>query len=401
MQEAASGAFRLVRGNPGFGVLLAARGVSFLGDGIALVALLVYIQQSSGTATAVAAVLLVADLVPALVAPGAGAAADRYHPRATLVVCETTQAILAILLSRLPSLGLMLAIVALMAGFAAAARPAARRALVALVPSEELPTANAMFGTATNGLEAVAPLVAAVLFTVWGVGGILLVDAATFIVAAAMLTRLPTVAHSPTAQGVRPEAVALSAGVRFIWSTPLVRAVALGFFALVACTGVDDVALVVLARENLSATEPAAAALYAASGIGLATGYLALTRFGRNYPTLRMLLSGFAVASLGNLLTGPAPGLALVFACQAVRGIGVAVLDVALNTFMLRDTPAHLHGRLFSTLYGLAGVGAALAYLVGGPLVDAVGAPLAFMSAGTAGLLATALTGLALHRVRR
>ena len=116
MQEAASGAFRLVRGNPGFGLLLAARGVSFFGDGIALVALLVYIQQSSGTATAVAAVLLVADLVPALLAPGAGAAADRYHPRATLVVCETTQAILAILLSRLPSLGLMLAIVALMAG---------------------------------------------------------------------------------------------------------------------------------------------------------------------------------------------------------------------------------------------------------------------------------------------
>ena len=284
MQEAASGAFRLVRGNPGFGVLLAARGVSFLGDGIALVALLVYVQQSSGTATAVAAVLLVADLVPALVAPVAGAAADRYHPRATLVVCETTQAILAILLSRLPNLGLMLAIVALMAGFAAAAKPAARRALVALVPSEDLPTANAMFGTATNGLEAVAPLVAAVLLTVWGVGGILLVDAATFIVAAAMLTRLPTVAHSPMAQGDRPEDVALSAGVRFIWSTPVVRAVALGFFALVACTGVDDVALVVLARENLSATEPAAAALYAASGIGLATGYLALTRFGRSVP---------------------------------------------------------------------------------------------------------------------
>lgn len=400
MQEAASGAFRLVRRNPGFGVLLAARGVSFLGDGIALVALLVYVQQSNGTATAVAALLLVADLVPAVVAPVAGVAADRYHPRATLVVCETTQAILAILLSRLPNLGLMLAIVALMAGFAAAAKPAARRTLVALVPREDLPTANAMFGTATNGLEAVAPLVAAVLLTGWGVGGILLVDAATFFAAAAMLTRLPALAHSPMAQGDRPEDVAFSAGVRFIWSTPVVRAVALGFLALVACTGVDDVALVVLARENLAATEPAAAALYAASGIGLASGYLALIRFGRASPPLRMLLNGFAVASLGNLLTGLAPGLALVFACQAVRGIGVAVLDVALNTFVQRDTPADLHGRLFSTLYGLAGLGAALAYVVGGPLVDAVGAPLAFGYAGIAGLLATALTGIALHRIR-
>ena len=114
-----------------------------------------------------------------------------------------------------------------------------------------------------------------------------------------------------------------------------------------------------------------------------------------------MLVGGFAVASLGNGLTGLAPTLGLVFACQAVRGGGVAVLDVALNTFIQRDTPAHLHGRLFSALYGLAGLGAALAYLMGGPLVDAFGAPLVFVVAGTAGLLASTLTAVALHRARR
>ena len=402
MHESPGGAAALLRSNPGLGLLLAARGVSFLGDGIALVALLVYVQQASGTATAVAALLLVADLVPALVAPLAGAAADQYRPRTTLIVCEVTQALLAVLLAlllaRLPNLGLMLGVVALVAAFAAAAKPAARLALVDAVPIRDLAPANALFGAATHGLEAAAPLVAAAMLTVWGVSGILMADAATFVAAALMLTRLPNPARSPAAQADRPEAVSLSAGVRFVWSTPAVRAVALGFFALVACTGVDDVGLVVLARDNLSAAAPAAAALYAASGIGLATGYLALTRFGHSYPPLRMLVGGFAVASIGNLLTGVAPGLGLVFACQAVRGVGVAVLDVALNTFVQRDTPAYLHGRLLSALYGLAGLGAALAYLVGGPLVDAVGAPQAFGYAGTAGLLTTAFTAFALHR---
>ena len=235
-----------MRSNPGLGVLLAARGVSFLGDGIAVVALLVYVQQASGTATAVAALLLVADLVPALVAPVAGAVADRFPPRATLIGCESAQALLAILLSRLPDLGVMLGIVALMACLAAAAKPAARRALVGLVPSRDLVPANALFGAATHGLEAAAPLVAAVLLTVWSVGGILLVDAATFLGAAVLLTGLPTSAEQPAAEQGPPHAVTLSAGVRFIWSTPTVRAVSLGFFALVACTGVDDVALVVL-----------------------------------------------------------------------------------------------------------------------------------------------------------
>jgi len=398
MREPPGSAAGLLRGNPGLGLLLTARGVSFLGDGIALVALLVYVQQASGTATAVAALLLVADLMPALVAPLAGAAADRFRPRMTLIVCELVQALLALALSRLPTLGVMLGIVGAMAAVAAAAKPAARRALVDLVPSGDLAPANALFGAATHGLEAAAPLIAAALLTVWGVDGILIVDAATFLVAAVLLTRLPARAKQPASEGEAPNSVSLSAGVRFIWSTPIVRAAALGFFVLVACTGVDDVGLVVLARDNLSATAPEAAALYAASGVGLASGYLWLTRFGRAHPPLWMLVGGFAVTSVGNLLTGLAPGLGLVFVCQAVRGVGVAVLDVGLNTFVQRDTPAALHGRLLSALYGLAGLGAALAYLVGGPLVDAVGAPLAFLYAGTAGLLATALTGMNLHR---
>ena len=33
-------------------------------------------------------------------------------------------------------------------------------------------------------------------------------------------------------------------GLRYLWGEPAVRAVALGYFAIVACNGIDDVALV-------------------------------------------------------------------------------------------------------------------------------------------------------------
>ena len=82
-----------------------------------------------------------------------------------------------------------------------------------------------------------------------------------------------------------------------------------------------------------------------------------------------LLLAGFAVSSAGNLLTGLAWAVAAAFAVQAVRGLGIAALDVAATTLVQRRVPPHLLGRVFGSLYGGIGVAAALAYL-GGLLLD-------------------------------
>jgi MFS family permease len=111
-----------------------------------------------------------------------------------------------------------------------------------------------------------------------------------------------------------------------------------------------------------------------------------------------LLLGGFAVSSAGNLLTGLAWAVAAAFCVQAVRGLGIAALDVAATTLVQRIVPPRLLGRVFGTLYGGIGVAAALAYLLGGLLLDRTNPRVAFVSAGAAGLLATAATALALRR---
>jgi MFS family permease len=113
-----------------------------------------------------------------------------------------------------------------------------------------------------------------------------------------------------------------------------------------------------------------------------------------------LLLAGFAVSSAGNLLTGLAWAVAAAFAVQAVRGLGIAALDVAATTLVQRIVPTRLLGRAFGTLYGGIGVAAAFAYLLGGLLLDRTTPRVAFVAAGTAGLLATAATALALRRAR-
>jgi MFS family permease len=114
-----------------------------------------------------------------------------------------------------------------------------------------------------------------------------------------------------------------------------------------------------------------------------------------------LLLAGFAVSSAGNLLTGLAWAVGAAFAVQAVRGLGIAAMDVAATTLVQRTVPQDLQGRVFGSLYGGIGVAAALAYLLGGLLLDRTTPRVAFVAAGAAGLLATGATALALRRAVR
>jgi len=177
--------------------------------------------------------------------------------------------------------------------------------------------------------------------------------------------------------------------------------IAVGFFAVVAFNGIDDVALVLLAKDNLGAGDSAIGLLLAGVGIGLLLGYGLLAHHGRRVPMAALLSLGLAVSSIGNLLTGLAWAVAAAFAVQAVRGIGIAAMDVATNTLLQRLVPAGMLGRVFGNLYGAIGVAAGLSYIGGGLLLDATSAPTTFLIAGTGGTLATIAVAAALPRAMR
>ena len=390
---------RLLGANRPFRLLWSARAVSYLGDSLGLVALMLHVASTTGQALAVAWLLLAGDFAPALLGPLAGTVADRLDRRRVLVGCELLQGALVLATALwLPPMPGLLALVGLRAVAGQVFQPASRAAVPALVPERDLERANAAVGVATNGGETLGPLVAALLLPVLEVRGVLLVDAATFLVSAALLAFLPAMGTTP---GLGRQASFLAdarAGLGYVWAEPTVRAVIGGYVAIVACNGIDDVALVFLATDTLGGGGRAVGLLLAAVGVGLLAGYAVLARARGRLPMTALLLAGFAVSSAGNLLTGLAWAVAAAFVVQAVRGLGIAALDVAATTLLQRIVPARLLGRVFGSLYGGIGVAAAFAYLAGGLLLDRTGPRVAFVAAGAAGLLATGATALALRR---
>jgi len=80
----------------------------------------------------------------------------------------------------------------------------------------------------------------------------------------------------------------------------MVRAVVLGFSALVVCTALDDVALVFMANTHcMSAIQRPACSMPCRSGP--ARRFIALTRFAQAPPILLYVI-GTVVSSAGNLL---------------------------------------------------------------------------------------------------
>jgi hypothetical protein len=315
-----------------------------------------------------------------------------------MVGCDLLQGGLVVVMAvTLPPLPVLLGLVAIRSLVAQVFQASSRSAVPALVADRDLETANSALGAGTHGLEAVGPLIAAGLFLVMDVRGILVVDAVSFFASAALLSRLPSMPPEPSDEGGSVWGNA-RAGLGYIWKTKVVRVIGLGFFGVVAFSGVDDVAMVFLAKDELHAGDSAAAVLYAGVGIGLVVGYALLTRFASMTKMLPLLVVGFAVTSAGNLFTGLAWAVWAALALQTIRGLGIAALDVAINTHLQRVVPANMLGRVFGNLYGAIGLAAGISYVFGGLLLQHTDARVTFVVAGAGGLVAAGATAVALAR---
>jgi len=393
-------ALALLRHNRPFSFLWCSRSISFVGDSLGLIALLLYVATSTGQAFDVALLMLVGDFGPTLLSPLTGALSSRFNARTLMMLCDVGQgALTAAIGLGLPALPVLLLLVALRSTLGQLFAPAARAAVPTLVADDDIETANAALGFGTHGMDAFAPLVAAALLPVVQIRGLLLIDALTYLISALLLSRLPSLPRvGIEAANDRSLLRETREGLGYIWSHPAVRIVIFGFFAIVACNAMDDVALVFLAKGPLHAGNSVTSLLYAGVGSGLLLGFAALSRYARILPMPLLLLLGFGLHSAGNLLTGLSWAIAVAFGMQVIRGVGISMMDVAGNTLLQRLVPPALRGRVFGNFGGAIGSAAGLSYVVGGVMLDHLSPRVVFILAGSGGLLATLIVALILPK---
>ena len=383
-----SSALALLRRRPQFRALWAAVALSYIGSGAATTALTLYVQETRGTGAAVAAFLIAAN-APRLLGPLAGGIADRLDLRTLMVGCDLGQAALFAALATLPPFGVLIGLAAVACVLQTAYGPARTAAIPMLVDDDELISANALLGVATNLYVAAGPLVGGLLFATVGAPAALLVDAATFVGSALLTRTLPSI---PPPEVDEPEGLlsATAAGARFVWADPVLRAVAISMCLLVAFVAVDNVALVFLTRETLGGSAAAYGVIEVCFGLGMLTGSFWVLHWagGRWRPT-RLLLLACGLSTLGSAGGGIAPSLPALGAAEAVTGSGNGIDVIATETIIQQRVPRGMIGRVYGFTSSAISLGLGIAMALGGLLVDATSPRTTFLIAAGGGLIVT------------
>jgi MFS family permease len=392
-----------------------ANAVSTVGDGVfiaALPLLAVTITRSPELISGVA----VASYAPwLLVSLPAGVLVDRYDRARLMRIAQLVQGAVVLVITVLVATGSADIVLLCVAGFCLGSAEvvfsnAAQSILPRLVRPDQLARANGnQYVVQTVGQLFIGPPAGSVLFAVlkalpFGV------DAGSFVVSAALLTRLPAgpVDARPVGAlpvGARPVdaqpepvgapdglLVSIRAGLSWLFRQRMLRLMAVLLGVNNFCGQMGMATMVLLATQTLHVGARGYGLLLSASAVGSVTGGLVNPVLTRRIGQLPSLI----VASVANAAIyvgiGLAPSAYVVGGLFVVNGFAVTMWNVVTVTLRQQIVPDELRGRVNSAYkmlgWGLMPLGA----LAGGLVAEAAGLRAPYIVAGV--LRAVALVAI-------
>jgi dTMP kinase len=380
------GGVRAVLRIPVFRRLYVALALSSMGDWLGFLATTALAAQLvdsfQGKAFATGGVLVFRLLPAVLLGPLAGAFADRWDRRTTMVVCDLLRFALFLSIplvgawssTTTPKLVWLLAASFLIESVSLFWIPAKEASVPNLVPRERLESANQLMLVATYGSAPVAAAVFAVLslvsaalgtgvdyFATGPVDLALYVNSATFLFAALTVSRLDLPSPSKAERDARREAgertpsvfESLREGFGFMGRTPLARGLLIGMLGALAAGGAIIALGRLFAGSVLGGGDAAYGLLFGSMFLGIALGVALGPRALGDLSRRRAF--GPAIVGAGLALTFMAlvPVLAVATLATVAVGACAGVAYVVGITLLGLEVSDELRGRMFGLVQSL------------------------------------------------
>jgi predicted MFS family arabinose efflux permease len=338
--------------------------------------------------------------------PWGGVAADRFPKRTVLIVA------VALLVASSLAVGIavvsdniaywMLVVASMVQAVAFALYLPARIAFIAeVVEADQIGPAVVLSQTVQEAMRVVAPALAGVLIGVswFGVGGVFLLAAGTGVLAAAVLTGLPS--GAPRSLPTRTPIAEMVDAFRYVRSRPGLGLVALTSIGVVLIGFPYLTFLPTLADERYHVGAGGYGVMAGFAGLGAVTAGVIVPRFRWTVhrPWRTIAVSGVA---LGLSLIGIALASQFWLVLIALAAVGASglVFQTTTQSQMLALSDVDYHGRMQSmVVLGFSGFG--LAALPLGLLADAVTLEVTLAAMGVVVLVATAAFVLKRRQHRR
>ncbi|HEY8437500.1 MAG TPA: MFS transporter [Candidatus Limnocylindrales bacterium] len=409
--SAGGSALDVFRNRP-FLLLWIAQAATQIGGNMVIFGLTVIIAESTGSTTAVSALILTFLLPAVLFSALAGVFVDRLDRRLVLVFTNILRgAAFVALFFAGNHLGLIYLLNITVSTITVFFAPAEAAMIPILVPRRQLLSANGIFTLTLNAAFALGfTLIGPLIVKIAGAPALIVVVAALYFVAAAFCWTLPAAPparreEEPTGRRLRAREaedaigsvlIQLREGLSYIRDHREIRWSMIYLGIAASLVGVLGVLGPSFAQRTLGLSSEDFVVVVLPLGVGIVMGILLLNAYGRWIPRRRVIEGG--LIALGSLLAAMAlsgrissflatsvtrtglPDLSLltsllsiVVAVAFFAGIAYASVAIPAQTQLQEDLPEDVRGRVFGVLNMLVSVASFLPILIVGPIADLLG----------------------------
>ncbi len=371
----------ITKGMRTFTIIWAGQLVSLLGSGLTSFALGVWIYQTTGSVILFAISLLVWILPNIAFSPLAGVVTDRFDRRLVMIFSDTgaglSSLFVAIMLmtSHLEVWHVYLAMF-FNAAFNAFQWPAYSAAISLLVPKQHLGRASGMTqaSEAISGL--ITPALAGALFVSKGLGAILVIDVATYLVALGTLSAVRFPQTEPSLDSL-VERQSFWNEALYGWRYIRARAGLFGLLIVFASLNfIMSATYPLLTPMLLDMTSPDVLGyVSSAAGAGGLAGTLLLSAWGGPKQRVLGIFAAEVLAGLFSMMLGLSSIIPLVAAANFAMMLVLPVSSACSQANWQTKVAADVQGRVFAIRRMIAFSIMPLAYALSGPLAEKVFEP--------------------------
>jgi MFS family permease len=369
--------------------LYAAETISLAGNAVAQLAIPWYVLTTTGSPALTGLAVFFNFLPIVLAAFFGGVVVDRLGFRMTSIVADLSSAAAVAAIPLIEAtvgieLWQLFALVFLGALLDAPGSTARAALLPDVVELAGVPMERA--SGIRSGIQQSALLIGApiggVLVATFGATAALWLDAASFLVSAALVGLLvPRPGASATTEQRGKFFAELAEGMRFIWRQRVLRAVVLMVLLTNLLEAPFPVVTSVFAQQEYGSASDLGL-MFGVFGAGALVGSLVYSAIGHRLPRRKTFLWCFTAVPFAYLGLATLPSLPLALAILAFAGLVAGPINPLLFTVTTEVVPAQLRGRVFGAVRGGAWAAIPLGTLLGGVLVGAIGVAATFLSIG-------------------
>jgi MFS family permease len=367
----------LLQQRPQFRYLWLAAVISFAGDWFNTIATIILVNRYTDSTVAVGALFIARALPPFLLSPLAGVVADRFSRKKVLVATDIMRAVIVLgflLVDSSEDAWLIYALTVAQFAISTFFEPARAAILPSLIEGgDELLLANTLSSITWSAMLTLGAALGGIVAGVFGVPTALIIDAASFLLSAALIWRIQVVPREEPIGEISSGWQDMVDGFRYVRRHPRTGLTA----SVKALTqiGSPDIMIAVYAAQIFPFGQEGALALgllYAAAGLGAISGPLLANVFvdGSTRTLQNAIGVAFVVVTLGWLLFGWAPTLPIALLAMVLRHMGGSTNWTYSNVLLQLRVPDRYLGRVFALDFALFTLAMALSVWVSGLILD-------------------------------